>query len=579
MTQTHRPNSLGAPFAMAHGDLLIEIALFLETRVDILNFCLTSQYVFSNVSPVLYETVLLQSAEQCSVTLGMLQRRFDIARHVRELIIRPQAKYHNHFNAFDNATVSSVVRQVAGAMCLDALAKFEWDAEDMPFFEDMWFALRLGCPQLRYVGTSIGSRLPNLNSHFFDFRDLKGFSLSLKAGFYDSHVDIFLEEDQPVFVKIWDMLIRRCPHLEELTIDGLSVVPADIHLLVEGRWPALKKLALGDISIDWFPRSLNPVEKRPFVAFLEAHPYLESLSLSRHTVQPNHFALLDPASLNRLTSFSGTHQLLQALPHIHHLIKSLTICDPVETRDMSVPAIASLLRELTSLTNLKIAFTLHSMYDSGNLLRSLIHSCPRLRHLDLTCGHKPSFQLDTFAKAIRGFPKLRTLHLAIVKYPGDETLASGAIRIARNNPHLHCFSLAFIPPVYPVPLPFSMSYRPFFIPFPTFAFGSFKVSCDEHGLPVILSAVENCKFHWPWGFGVSSCSRKYIKDLRPNSGSRKAGFLGILSLIIEQSSAGEEIRLILFCTFLAFLAACGISANGVNRQSRLALANPEYLEY
>lgn len=189
------------------------------------------------------------------------------------------------------------------------------------------------------------------------------------------------------------MLILRCPNMEELTIDGLSSVPIDIHLLVKGRWPALKKLALGDICVDWFPRSLSPTDKRPFIAFLEAHPYLESLSLSRHTIQPIHFALLDTKSLAHLTSFSGTYRQLQALPHIHHSIKSLTLRDPVETRDASTPAVASLLRDLTSLTSLKIAFTLHSMYHSANLLRSLIHSCPMLHHLDLTCGHKPSFQL------------------------------------------------------------------------------------------------------------------------------------------------------------------------------------------
>lgn len=103
-----------------------------------------SQYIFSSVSPVLYETVVLHSAEQCVVTLAMLQRRLDIARHVRELVIRPQAKYH-HFSLSDNIAVSSAVRQVAGAMCLDALVKFQWDAEEMPFLEDMWFALRLGC--------------------------------------------------------------------------------------------------------------------------------------------------------------------------------------------------------------------------------------------------------------------------------------------------------------------------------------------------------------------------------------------------------------------------------------------------
>ena len=32
---------VGAPFVMASGDLLLDIALFLETRLDVLNFCLT----------------------------------------------------------------------------------------------------------------------------------------------------------------------------------------------------------------------------------------------------------------------------------------------------------------------------------------------------------------------------------------------------------------------------------------------------------------------------------------------------------------------------------------------------------
>ena len=87
---------------------------------------------------------MLHSAEQCAVTLGMLVRRLDIARHVRELVIRPQAKHH-HFSPTDNLVVSSVVQRVAGSMSLDALVKFQWDAEEMPFLEDMWFALRLGC--------------------------------------------------------------------------------------------------------------------------------------------------------------------------------------------------------------------------------------------------------------------------------------------------------------------------------------------------------------------------------------------------------------------------------------------------
>jgi hypothetical protein len=78
----------------------------------------------------------------------MLQRRFDIARHVRALVIKPQAKHQNYFNASDNVAVSSAVRQVAGSMCLDALVNFQWDAQEMPFCEDIWFVLRFG-----YAGT------------------------------------------------------------------------------------------------------------------------------------------------------------------------------------------------------------------------------------------------------------------------------------------------------------------------------------------------------------------------------------------------------------------------------------------
>ncbi|KAF8149532.1 hypothetical protein B0H34DRAFT_667733 [Crassisporium funariophilum] len=561
-----------SPFAIAPGDLLIEIALFLETRSDILNLCLTSNYVFANVSSVLYETVVLQSIEQCSLTLGMLHRRSDIARHVRQLVIRPQVKFRSLFSSMDGAAASAAVRKLAGAMCLDALVRFTWDAEELPYYEDMWFALRVGCPQLRYVATSIGAILPDLNSHLFDFQDLHGFALILKSGFYETHVDMFLDEDQPIFKRFWDMLTRRCPHLQELTLDGLSSVPTDIHFLVQGRWPDLRHLTLGDVCIDWFPRAPDPSAKRPFIAFLEAHPQLESLSLTRHTIQPLYFSALAPPALGSMTRFSGTHQQLAALlPLVRGSLKEVRLRDAVETREVSATAVAGLLRELTGLVRLKIAFTLHSMYDSGNLLRSLIQSCPMLRHLELTCGHKPSFQLDTFAKTIRGFPKLRTLSLTIVKYPGDAPLSLSASLIASSNPRLHTFTLTFIPPVYPVPLPFALPLHPLslFLPFPQRATGRYEVGCDEHGLPVRMVGVERCEFEWPWGWGVMGRERRYVKELGPGRGRRRKGWRGLWALVMERSVAGEEMRMFLFCAFLAFLAGCGISANGVKKGMRV----------
>jgi hypothetical protein len=243
----------------------------------------------------------------------------------------------------------------------------------------------------------------------FDFSDLIGFSLTFRRGFYDTHVDSFLDGvyrldaellstntialgENPITEQIWNMLIQRCPNLEELTIDGISPMPTDAHMLVEGRWPKLRKLSLGDVSIDWVPGPVDPTQKRPFITWLEAHPTLESLNLSRHTIQSAYLSDLDATSLH-LSSFSGTMPQLQALPHIHSSLKSATFREPLLTRDVSPQAVASLLQGMSNLTDLKISFMLHSMYDSGNLLRSLIASCPHLKHLDLTCGSKPSFQL------------------------------------------------------------------------------------------------------------------------------------------------------------------------------------------
>ncbi|EKM74935.1 hypothetical protein AGABI1DRAFT_109723 [Agaricus bisporus var. burnettii JB137-S8] len=596
-------HSQPSPLARTPGDLLIEIAHCLDSRSDILHLSLASSYVFSHISSVLYESVTLNTSQQCHFTLGMLAAHSNIARHVRELTLRLQPSHHSASDD-GNAACTAVIR-VASSKTLDALCRFVWDADELPLHEDMWFALRIGCPQLRYVGTSIGCTLPRLNSHLFDFCNLSGFALHLRPGFYEYHVDLFMDEDQPISRKFWDMLIHRCPNLEELSIEGASAIPADIHALVQGYWPRLKKLSLGDICIDWIPRPLTPGEKRPFVAFLEAHKELKVIKLSRHNIQPIHFASLDPTCLPSVTSFSGTHQQLQALPHLHHSLKQVTFRDPVETREVSAPTIASILRELTSLTDLRISFALHSMYDSGNLLRSLIQSCPNLRHLDLTCAHKPSFQLDAFAKTIRGFPKLRTLHLTIVKYPGDETLASGAVRIAQSNPRLQKFSVTFIPPLFPAPFPYAWApdaplgnegtptylgagfgsvgsilvpIQPFsisfsFLPLPKYVCiqGLFTLITDAHGLPLTLQATETSRVIWPWRLGETVRSKKYETELGPfgrrrggrgGFGRGVGGFRGLVSLMFERSSAGEEVRMILFCTALLLLAAWGFAVGG-----------------
>ena len=78
--------------------------------------------------------------------------------------------------------VSAAVRRAAKN--LEVLRSFVWDGEELPPYDDMWFALRISCvgvhvvdalvelksffyscPRLKFISTSLGSILPPPNSH------------------------------------------------------------------------------------------------------------------------------------------------------------------------------------------------------------------------------------------------------------------------------------------------------------------------------------------------------------------------------------------------------------------------------
>lgn len=151
--------------------------------------------------------------------------------------------------------------------------------------------------------------------------------------------------------------------------------------------------------------------------------------------------------------------------------------------------------------------------------------------------------------------------MTIVKYPGDENLAAGAVRIALTNPRIKDFHLTFLPPVYPFGFPFPLiSFMPFSIR--TRSSGSYTLNCDKHGLPHTLRGIERRRLVWPFGLGQSYRTRSYTCDLRPagSPGRSKEGMKGLLDLLSENSSAGEEMRMMVFCTLLVFLAMWGLWA-------------------
>ncbi|KAJ6594178.1 hypothetical protein B0H19DRAFT_1366100 [Mycena capillaripes] len=536
-----------ASFSSTPSDLLLEIGAHLE-RADLLSLCLTSSSFFSGIAPVLYKSVVLLTSSQCTSTLAMLKRRKDIARHVCELSIHPSRSHDQML--LDSRAASVAVAEIAASRCLDALSKFTWSDDESSSHqeEEMWMALRMCCPRLRYLSTSIGAHFPS-SSHLFGFTDLLGFSVFLAPGFYENTESLSVE-DWAGTRKLWDMLFQRCPNLEELVIEGYSSFPADARCLVDGRWPNLHKLALGDISINW-DRVPSPGAKCPFITFLEAHTELKSLGLSRYNIDPVQLNSLHPDAL-RLTSFSGTLHQLQGLSQSYSSLKSVTFRDSVWSRDVTTLTITNVLQQLTSLTELNISFMLHSPYDSTSILRALTSSCPNVQHLQLGCFRKTSFQLDTFAKTLPVLRRLRTFALTLVS-AGDLSFAAAGPRVARANPRLASFTLAFVPPSYPQALP----RRPLY-PFPRTKKASavFTMMRDAHGLPVALRVRESDTTVWPWGFGATHRVRRYTLDLRPPGalGRRKTGVRGVLGILMENSAAGEDLRMFVFCSLLVCFA-------------------------
>lgn len=201
-----------------------------------------------------------------------------------------------------------------------------------------------------------------------------------------------------------------------------------------------------------------------------------------------------------------------------------------------------------------------------------------------------------FSRTIRSLSKLRTLKLTVVKVPGDESMADGAVRIARSNPGLKQFSIRYIPKNYDQlgpHLPHTTGRLTSIFEFPSFLeTGKFELACDRHGLPVTLYGrewKERLRFDgwWPsWvsslillpveltarvGSRIRSLSRlnganrftravkRYERDMRPpgHPGVRKLGFV---ELLVDSGAAGRELRMLVFSMALVVISTGAILA-------------------
>ncbi|EEB86659.1 hypothetical protein MPER_16308, partial [Moniliophthora perniciosa FA553] len=83
---------------------------------------------------------------------------------------------------------SAAVRECAIAFTLDALAKFTWDSDELPYFDDMWFALRV-CTSAQ-ASAQYCQHSTAICSTFMISEALR---LRSNQGFFENHPEMFFE--------------------------------------------------------------------------------------------------------------------------------------------------------------------------------------------------------------------------------------------------------------------------------------------------------------------------------------------------------------------------------------------------
>ncbi|KAF8872955.1 hypothetical protein BD779DRAFT_1679476 [Infundibulicybe gibba] len=418
-------------------DIILEIAELLSPS-DILNLSLTSSQLRLLLLPALYGTLLLRSSRSCRLTLRMLSTRPEICVHIRKLALRP-----NYYLAWpkadeplDEGRVVARVEKLAPSLV--SLHTFDWDGLEMPA-DHLWETLRKSCPKLRTVFSNVGSRPLNPESSLFNFTGLTSFSLIVRHGLGGSELFPSLEA---LPERLWDMLLNRCPDLEELAICSFSSSARlfDFQRITDGHWPKLHTLTLGSFGYQ-NDFSLSPPTEATLGRFIGAHPCLKYMRLSwnfKRWMSPDNFFPMNlPASaLPNLDTFIGIYQQLAELPNPSSITTLDLTCEPIyESR---LPAICRVLQKLTSLTSLDLwTHVPDPDGDHTHFFRSILVSCPNLTDFHFMCTTSFTMKpLKQLSMQLCLLPCLKTFSLTKGHKYRDESMLQSALQIIRYNSSL-----------------------------------------------------------------------------------------------------------------------------------------------
>ncbi|KAF5385710.1 hypothetical protein D9757_005506 [Collybiopsis confluens] len=438
-TTTPPPSRIGQILPL---DILYELADYLASS-DLLNLSLTSSYIRNLLLPALYDTVVLKSSRACSVTLSMLLQRPDISHYIRKLAVRP-----NYYLAWPKPDgylsedwVITTLVLIADTMPL--LHTFDWDGLEMPS-NRLWDTLRDKCPALKTVYSNIGYSPLDPDCALFNFSGLTSFSLTVRHNLDESNL---FPEQETLPNRLWDMLLNRCPDMQDLTISSFSsstrLLDVDRLCTPEAYWPNLNSLTLGSFGYNDDFDLNSPADDDAFGAFLSKHTNIKYLRLSwnfKRWMSPDSIPLLlHPTALPNLGTFVGIHQQLAVLPK--SALSSIEVldltCEPLFAgRLQGERGICATLVVLTSLTSLDLWIHIPEFEDHNAFFKELMQACPKLTELHFMCttsfGVKP---LLCLASHLSLLPHLRIFCLTKGhKYVGDDSsMLRTALRIIKGS--------------------------------------------------------------------------------------------------------------------------------------------------
>ncbi|KAG9220200.1 hypothetical protein CCMSSC00406_0007105 [Pleurotus cornucopiae] len=420
------------------GDVILAVADLLAPS-DVLNLSLASTKVRALLTPTLYATVVLKSSRQCRIALEALSDNPRLCAHIRKLAVRP-----NYYLAWpkpdeplDEDWVAKAIIDLAPH--LKYLHTFDWDGLEMPE-DELWTVLRTSCPDLKTVYSNVGCRPLNAESTLFSFHNLTSFSLIVRHGL--GGLDLFPPTEE-LPDRLWDMLLKRCPDLEEITLCSFSSSARLLAFdrITAGRFPKLHTLTLGSFGYTSdFTISYPGSDSSTFSDFLANHDSLKHIRLSwnfKRWVSPETIPMhLPPTALSNLQTYIGIYQQLSELPHPESIETVDLTCEPIY--EIRLRDITPVLNRLTSLTTLDIwVYIPNTTNDYTTFFMTLLQACPKLTELHFMCTtgftSKPLKRLSSLLSLL---PDLKTFSLTKGHKYRDETMLQSALQIVKDNPRL-----------------------------------------------------------------------------------------------------------------------------------------------